>query len=179
MNRPDHQPLDLDTIEECIRAIRKTLNPHKSLHDQGAWNTLAAIEKVIDPHEENIPRERQERAVKPEDLINQRAEARTSTGHIHARGRIIAYTDRPTYLIETDTGERISWIADMNHPEPPRHDCGKTLTECLQRIERTRPGSDNQPTTTDFQNGLHAAYDQLRSALAGHGITISDQEDEQ
>ena len=35
---------------------------------------------------------------------------------IHATGRVIAYTDRPTVTIETDDGRRVTWIADMCEP---------------------------------------------------------------
>jgi len=37
---------------------------------------------------------------------------------VHAVGRVISYTDRPTVTIVTDRGERISWIADLCKPDP-------------------------------------------------------------
>lgn len=36
-----------------------------------------------------------------------------SGGGAHAVGRVIAFTDRPTLLIETDDGRRVTWIADL------------------------------------------------------------------
>ena len=31
----------------------------------------------------------------------------------HARGRVVAYCDAPTVLIETEDGERVDWRADL------------------------------------------------------------------
>lgn len=35
---------------------------------------------------------------------------------IHATGKVIAYTDRPTVVIEADDGTRTTWIADLCEP---------------------------------------------------------------
>lgn len=39
-----------------------------------------------------------------------------SDGGVHAVGRVIAYTDRPTVTILTVSGDRVSWIADLCRP---------------------------------------------------------------
>lgn len=35
---------------------------------------------------------------------------------VHATGKVFAYTDEPTVVIETDDGERVSWIARLCTP---------------------------------------------------------------
>jgi hypothetical protein len=40
-------------------------------------------------------------------------------GSPHAFGRVVSYTDRPTYQIELADGRQISWVADLcRYAEP-------------------------------------------------------------
>lgn len=55
---------------------------------------------------------------KPRDPLvwvhkRQRVEARYTDETVHAVGNVIAYTDAPTVVIETDEGRHVSWRADM------------------------------------------------------------------
>ncbi len=45
--------------------------------------------------------------------IGKRVEALGAPGNLHAEGTVIAYTDHPTFTIETDNGERIHWLASL------------------------------------------------------------------
>lgn len=53
-----------------------------------------------------------------ENWVGMRTEviARTSDGAEWGRGTVIAYTDRPTLIIEREDGTRFSWIADLCTP---------------------------------------------------------------
>lgn len=42
-------------------------------------------------------------------------EARYATGETHGVGRVIAYCDFPTFVIERPDGSRFSWRADMTY----------------------------------------------------------------
>lgn len=42
-------------------------------------------------------------------------EARCTTGKTHGVGRVIAYCDFPTFVIERPDGTRFSWRADMTY----------------------------------------------------------------
>lgn len=53
----------------------------------------------------------------PIALIGKRALARTAQGEPHGHGRVIAYTDRPTYVIERPDGTRFSWLATLCEEE--------------------------------------------------------------
>jgi hypothetical protein len=44
--------------------------------------------------------------------------ARYSTGETHGAGRIVAYYEQPTYVIERPDGTRFSWRADMTFAAP-------------------------------------------------------------
>lgn len=35
---------------------------------------------------------------------------------VHARGKVIAYTDQPTVVIEEPDGTRVSWLASLCEP---------------------------------------------------------------
>ena len=39
-------------------------------------------------------------------------------GSEHDRGRVIAYTDRPTFTIQREDGTQFSWIADLCEVTP-------------------------------------------------------------
>ena len=45
----------------------------------------------------------------PEDLIDEGVVARTLQGDVYAKGKVIGYSDRPTYTIEKENGERFAW----------------------------------------------------------------------
>ena len=50
------------------------------------------------------------------DLIGERVKAYGGSTGVRGEGRVVAYTDRPTFTIETDDGERFNWIADLCRP---------------------------------------------------------------
>ncbi len=45
----------------------------------------------------------------------QAVEARYTTGETHGVGRVVAYYDLPTFVIERADGTRFSWRADMTY----------------------------------------------------------------
>jgi hypothetical protein len=45
----------------------------------------------------------------------QTVEARYLTGETHGVGRVVAYYDLPTFVIERPDGTRFSWRADMTY----------------------------------------------------------------
>lgn len=50
----------------------------------------------------------------PELVGHEHVVAKYASGAgIHGRGRVIAYTDEPTYVIEADDGTRFSWLARL------------------------------------------------------------------
>lgn len=53
-----------------------------------------------------------------------------------------------------------------------------TLVECLRTLEATRPGTDDRPLDAAYREGLHTAYDHLRSLLVEHGVPVSPRVDE-
>jgi hypothetical protein len=46
-----------------------------------------------------------------------RVVAETIQGEPHARGRVVAYCDQPTYVIEQFDGTRFSWAARLVKPD--------------------------------------------------------------
>ena len=49
-------------------------------------------------------------------LVGKRVKAYYGPGGFRGEGRVVAYTDRPTFTIETDYGEHFNWIADLCRP---------------------------------------------------------------
>lgn len=60
-------------------------------------------------------------------------------GGVHARGRVVAYWNRPTVMIITDDGERKSWIADLC--EPAELTDGERAWADLERLMAYNVGS--------------------------------------
>jgi hypothetical protein len=56
--------------------------------------------------------------VEMDEVVGRRAfvVAETAQGDEHGQGRVIAWTDRPTFIIERADGTRFSWICDMCRP---------------------------------------------------------------
>lgn len=72
-----------------------------------------------------------EQSIDPNEAVRTGAHviARTAQGQTYGEGRVIAYCDRPTFVIERPDGERFSWTADMVHqvqPEVPLVDLPDT-----------------------------------------------------
>jgi hypothetical protein len=46
-------------------------------------------------------------------LVGHRVTARLATGEPHGMGKVISYTDRPSFEIERPDGSRFSWLAEL------------------------------------------------------------------
>jgi hypothetical protein len=55
--------------------------------------------------------------IDPSEAVGQQraVEARCVSGETHGVGRVVAYCDAPTYVIERPDGSRFSWRADMTY----------------------------------------------------------------
>lgn len=63
----------------------------------------------------------------PEELVGRYAEAVTTDGDVRATGRVVSYSIGPVYVIETATGEHVSWREHLVReiaPDKPAPDHG-------------------------------------------------------
>lgn len=62
-----------------------------------------------------------ERPINPDEAVRKGAAvvARTAQGQAVGEGKVVAYCDRPTFIIEGADGTRFSWVANMVFPTMP------------------------------------------------------------
>ena len=50
---------------------------------------------------------------KNETNIGRVAEMRTAQGQYHGVGKVIAYIDRPAFIIRTPAGQEVAWLVEL------------------------------------------------------------------
>ncbi len=48
-----------------------------------------------------------------DDMLGQYVIAKTAPGKEHAQGQVVGYSDVPMVLIQTETGKKVWWRADL------------------------------------------------------------------
>lgn len=87
----------------------------------------------------------------PADMLGQEVVARfASHDGVYSFGKVVSYTDRPTYLLERPDGSRFSWLAELCE----RQDPGITDADRVRSIHqpRTRVGADVTRCREDGQD---------------------------
>lgn len=86
--------------------------------------------------------------------------------HTGEKGKVVAYSDRPTFVIERPDGSRFSWVADMVFPAEPEPLTDKAvLADALEALNLL---VDTKPCVTDTEGNCtqHGWYTLGRSECA-------------